>query len=136
MSPLRRATARTVQISAHGGLDTLQIVEIERPTPGPGEVLIEVLAAGINHVEAYLREGRYSDEHPVKFPIGQGTDFAGLVAAVGEGVTSFSKGSEVIAQVNEVTAKATHAVFGEQKTAANFLVFGESAGFRNVKVAQ
>lgn len=107
MSPLRRATARTVQISAHGGLDTLQIVEIERPTPGPGEVLIEVLAAGINHVEAYLREGRYSDEHPVKFPIGQGTDFAGLVAAVGEGVTSFSKGSEVIGH----TSMGSHSTF-------------------------
>ncbi len=46
------------------------------------------------------------------------------------------KGREVTVQVNETTAKATHATFGEKKTAANFLVFGESAGFRNVKVAQ
>jgi arylsulfatase A-like enzyme len=46
------------------------------------------------------------------------------------------KGNEVTAQVNDTVAKATHAVLGEKKTGMNFLVFGESAGFRNVKVAQ
>ncbi len=46
------------------------------------------------------------------------------------------KGGEVTAQVNDATAQAKHAVLGEKKTALNFLVFGESAGFRNVKVAQ
>ncbi|MEQ1850810.1 MAG: arylsulfatase [Chthoniobacteraceae bacterium] len=44
------------------------------------------------------------------------------------------KGGEVIAQVNDTVAKATHAVLGEPKTAMNFLVFGKAAGFRNVEV--
>ncbi|MFA6544906.1 MAG: arylsulfatase [Limisphaerales bacterium] len=46
------------------------------------------------------------------------------------------KGSEAAAQVNDTVAKARHAVLGEKKTGMNFLVFGETAGFRNVKVAQ
>ena len=46
------------------------------------------------------------------------------------------KGSEATAQVNDTIIKGTHAVLGEKKTGMNFLVFGESAGFRNVKVAQ
>ena len=46
------------------------------------------------------------------------------------------KGNEATAQVNDTVVKGTHAVLGEKKTAMNFLVFGESAGFRNVKVAQ
>ena len=46
------------------------------------------------------------------------------------------KGSEVTAQVNDTTAKATHATFAEKKTGANFLVFGESAGFRNVRITK
>jgi hypothetical protein len=44
------------------------------------------------------------------------------------------QGNEAIAQMNDVVVKATHAVLGEKKTAANFLVFGESAGFRNAQV--
>ncbi len=46
------------------------------------------------------------------------------------------KGNEATAQINDVSVKGTHAVLGEKKTAMNFLVFGETAGFRNVKVAR
>ena len=107
MSPQRRALARSVQITSHGGVDVIDIVETERPVPGPGEVLVEVLAAGINHVEAYLRQGVYHGELDVHLPIGQGSDFAGLVSTVGAGVTSFAKGSEVIGH----TSMASHATF-------------------------
>ena len=93
MSPQRRALARSVQIASYGGVEVLDIVEIEKPVPGPGEVLVEVLAAGINHVEAYLRQGMYEGELHVSLPTGQGSDFSGLVAAIGEGVTSFARGS-------------------------------------------
>ena len=46
------------------------------------------------------------------------------------------KGNEATAQVNDVIVKGSHAVLGEEKTAMNFLVFGETAGFRNVKVTK
>ncbi|MCU1405735.1 MAG: Zn-dependent oxidoreductase, partial [Glaciihabitans sp.] len=67
------------------------------PTAGPGEVVVEVLSAGINHIEAYVRMGRYTEgEVQVSFPQRQGSDFAGLVTQVGEGVTSFARGAEVL----------------------------------------
>ena len=83
----------------------MQIVEIEMPKPGPGEILVEVMAAGINHVESLLRRGEYPDEFEVEFPVGQGSDFAGLVTSVGEGVTRFKKNDEVLGH----TAMASHA---------------------------
>ena len=107
MSPQRRALARSVQIASYGGVEVLDIVEIEKPVPGPGEVLVEVLAAGINHVEAYLRQGMYEGELDVTLPTGQGSDFAGLVTAIGEGVTSFARGAEVLGH----TSMASHATF-------------------------
>lgn len=77
----------------------LEFVDSPPPTPGPGEVVVEVLAAGINHIEAYVRQGLFADSVPVVFPQRQGTDFSGLVTAIGEGVTSFAKGSEVLGHV-------------------------------------
>ena len=108
MSPSRRVQARSVQFSHFGGIDVLDIVDIPTPVPAPGEVVVEVLAAGVNHVEAYVRQGIY-DESMVKvdFPQGQGSDFAGLVTAVGEGVTGFARGAEVLGHAT-MASHATH----------------------------
>lgn len=107
MSPSRRTTGRSVQFSDYGGVEVLDIVELERPTPGPGEVVVEVLAAGINHMEAYVRLGRFHEELPRTFPSGQGTDLAGLVVAIGDGVTNFARGAEVLGH----TVMGSHADF-------------------------
>lgn len=104
--------ARAAKFSRYGGVDELEIVDIETPTPGPGEVLVEVLTAGINHIEGYLRLGQLADEFPVDFPQGQGSDFAGLVVAVGEGVTAFSRGSEVLGHAT-MASHASHIVVPE-----------------------
>lgn len=109
---LNKNQARAVKFSRFGGVDELEIVEIERPTAGPGEVVVEVLTAGINHVEAYLRLGQLADEFPMDFPQGQGSDFAGLVVAVGDGVTAFSRGSEVVGHA-AMSSHATHVVVPE-----------------------
>ena len=101
--------SRAVKFSRFGGVDELDIVEIEKPTAGPGDVVVEVLTAGINHVEGYLRLGQLAEEFPVEFPQGQGSDFAGLVVAVGDGVTGFSRGSEVIGHAT-MSSHATHVV--------------------------
>lgn len=108
MSPSRRVQARSVQFSHFGGIDVLDIVDIPTPVPAPGEVVVEVLAAGVNHVEAYVRQGIY-DKSMVKvdFPQGQGSDFAGLVTAVGEGVTGFARGAEVLGHAM-MASHATH----------------------------
>ncbi len=103
----KRRTGRSVRFSEYGGVDVLELVEVDRPSPAPGEVLVEVLAAGINHMEAFVREGRFHEELPRTFPSGQGTDFAGLVVAIGEGVTNFARGAEVLGH----TVMGSHADF-------------------------
>lgn len=95
MSPTR-TPARIAQYSEFGGVDVLELVDSERPEAGPGEVVVEVLSAGVNHIEAYIRQGLFKDELPTRFPQRQGTDFAGLVVQAGEGATGFKRGAEVI----------------------------------------
>ncbi|QIS43390.1 NADP-dependent oxidoreductase [Clavibacter capsici] len=109
MSPSSRSTSQQVQFGSFGGVDVLEVVDVPRPSPGPGEVLVEVFAAGINHIEAYIRQGRFPDEVPTSFPNGQGSDFAGCIAAVGEGVTRFRKGQDVLGHT-VMAAHATHVV--------------------------
>ncbi|MCW3066365.1 MAG: NADP-dependent oxidoreductase, partial [Solirubrobacterales bacterium] len=72
-----------VRFDEYGGPDVLEVVEVERPAPGPGQVLVKVKAAGINPGEAYIREGRLREQWPATFPSGQGSDLAGVVEAVG-----------------------------------------------------
>lgn len=87
---------KAVRFDQYGGIDVLQVVEVERPTPQQGEVLVRVMAAGINPSEAGIREGFLHSIWPATFPSGEGTDFAGIVAELGPGVSQFAVGDEVI----------------------------------------
>ena len=87
---------KAVRFNQYGGVDVLQVVEVERPTPLQHEVLVRVKAAGINPSEAGLREGFLHRIWPVAFPSGEGFDFAGIVAELGDGVSQFAVGDEVI----------------------------------------
>ena len=74
-----------------GGPDVLELAETGRPVPGPGQLLIKVAAAGVNFIETYQRSGMYQ----VPFPFTPGSEAAGTVEEVGEGVENFSVGSRV-----------------------------------------
>jgi NADPH:quinone reductase-like Zn-dependent oxidoreductase len=87
---------RAVRFDKYGGIEVLQVVEVERPSPGPGKVLVRVKAAGINPGEASIRKGLFAERWPATFPSGQGTDLAGIVEEVGPGVTNVGVGDEVI----------------------------------------
>src|SRR4029079_17121450 len=78
------AGMRAVQYDEYGGIDVLHVGDVPVPQPGPGEGLVEVKAAGTNPGEAYVREGRYAERWPSTFPSGQGSDYAGIVSAVGD----------------------------------------------------
>jgi NADPH:quinone reductase-like Zn-dependent oxidoreductase len=101
---------KAVRFNQYGGIDVLQVVDVERPTPGPGEVLVKVKAAGINPGEASIRKGFFAEQWPATFPSGQGSDLAGVVAAVGEGVQGFAEGDEVIGFTNKRASQAEYAV--------------------------
>jgi NADPH:quinone reductase-like Zn-dependent oxidoreductase len=85
--------ARVVRIHEHGGPDVLQIVDVEMPGPGRGEVQIRVKALGLNRAEAMLRANDYIEKG--ELPIGLGFEAAGIVEAIGEGVTGFAPGDAV-----------------------------------------
>jgi NADPH:quinone reductase-like Zn-dependent oxidoreductase len=86
---------RAVRFDEYGGVDRLYVADIPTPEPGPGEVVVEVRAAGLNPGETMIREGLLHERWPASFPSGQGTDFAGVVTAIGAGVSTVEVGAEV-----------------------------------------
>ncbi|GAA2001839.1 quinone oxidoreductase [Catenulispora subtropica] len=82
---------RAIVVSELGNPDVLQLSEVNAPKPGPGELLVEVGAAGVNFIETYQRSGLYQ----MKLPYTPGAEAAGHVLAVGAGVTDFQPGDRV-----------------------------------------
>ena len=101
---------KAVRFNHYGGIDVLQVVEVERPEPDQGQVLVHVKATGINPGEASIRKGLFANRWPATFPSGQGSDLAGIVAAVGEGVQDFAVGDEVIGFTNNRASQAEFVV--------------------------
>jgi NADPH:quinone reductase-like Zn-dependent oxidoreductase len=97
---------RAVRFDAYGGVDVLEVREVSDPLAGPGRALVAVRAAGINPGEMAIREGRLHARWPARFPSGQGTDLAGVVAAVGEGVRGLAAGDEVLGWTEERASQA------------------------------
>ena len=97
---------RAVRFDTYGDVDVLNVVDVERPAPGPGEVLVRVKAAGINPGEASIRNGLLHDRWPATFPSGEGSDLAGVVEDVGPGVDPFVVGDEVLGWTEQ---RASHA---------------------------
>ena len=99
---------RAVRFDRYGEIDVLKVVDVDRPKAGPGELLVRVKAAGINPGEASIRKGLLHAIWPATFPSGEGTDLAGVVEEVGEGVQGFASGDEVIGFTNR---RASHAEY-------------------------
>lgn len=99
---------KAVKFDKYGGIDVLDVREVDKPTPSDGQVLVAVKAASINPGEAIIRQGLLDDQFPTTFPCGEGSDFAGVVADLGAGVTAFAVGDEVLGFTDE---RASHAEF-------------------------
>ncbi len=95
-----------VRFEEYGDVDVLHVVEVERPVPGRGQVLVRVKAAGINPGEASIRKGLVHDRWPASFPSGQGSDLAGVIDELGDDVTGFTVGDEVIGFTHERASQA------------------------------
>ena len=88
----RMMPVKAVRIHEDGGLDVLRYEDVPDPSPGPGEVLIELRAASLNHLDVWVRQGLPSAPKPHIL----GADGAGVVAALGEGIDGFSVGERVV----------------------------------------
>jgi NADPH2:quinone reductase len=126
---------KVIQILQTGGPETLQLVDLPDPIAGRGEVLIRHEAVGVNFIDTYQRTGLY----PVALPAVLGSEAAGVVEAVGEGVTRFKTGDR-IGYPNSLGAYAQMAVVKadraiplphsiSSKTAASILLKGMTAAF-------
>ena len=80
-----------VQMRQTGGPEVLEVVDVPTPSPGPGQILIQHAAIGLNFIDTYQRSGLY----PLTLPATLGQEGAGVVAALGEGVTSHKLGDRV-----------------------------------------
>lgn len=84
-------TERTARISRTGGPEVIEWVDTDLPPPAPGEVRMRHRAVGLNYIDTYHRAGVY----PLDLPAGLGSEAAGVVESVGEGVEGFSIGDRV-----------------------------------------
>ena len=96
---------KAIRVHAPGGPDALRYEDVPRPTPGPGQVLVKIEAAGVNFIDVYQRTGLY--KVPLPFTLGQ--EAAGSVAAVGPGVNEPKVGDRV-AYTSILGAYAEYAV--------------------------
>jgi NADPH2:quinone reductase len=83
---------RAIEIEKTGGPEVLVLRELPVPQPGPQQVLVKIEAIGVNFIDIYLREGRY----PAKLPFVLGQEAAGVVTALGPGVSGFKVGDRVV----------------------------------------
>lgn len=89
------AGMRAVECAGVGGVDVLRIGEIEDPVPGPGEVVVDVVAAGVNRADLLQRQGHYPP--PPGAPGTMGLEVSGTISAVGPGVDTWEVGDECCA---------------------------------------
>ncbi len=85
---------KAILVEEFGGPEVLRHTDVERPSPGEGEVLIEVHSAGINYADTMRRRNRYLTRQPLPFT--PGSEVAGVVAEVGGGVEGVSEGDRVV----------------------------------------
>jgi NADPH2:quinone reductase len=102
-----------VVVTAHGGVDVLEVQDLPRPEPAAGQLLVEVAASGINFIDVYRRQGVYAGTPPFRL----GTECAGTVVEVGPGVAEFAVG-DVVATVDGIGTHATHALVPAERAVA------------------
>lgn len=115
---------KRIQYHRYGGPEELRLEEVERPTPAKDEVLVRIVAAAANPMDWGIRQGNIRLLTGPRFPRGLGHDFAGVVEAVGEGVTAFAAGDEVLGATDLRQAGA----FAEAVAVKAKLVFHKPAG--------
>lgn len=97
---------RALLINNYGGSDAAQISTIPQPQAGSGQVLVRAMAAGLNGLDWKVREGYVRDAFPLQLPAVLGIELAGVVEAVGPGVSRFAVGDRVMGPLGGLGAYA------------------------------
>ncbi len=115
---------RAVVIREHGGTECLNFEEREVPQPGPGQVRVRVLAAGVNHLDAWVRHG--VPGHAFPLPIVPGCDGAGLIDALGAGVAGLKVGQRIVVAPGVVEGDDAATASGHDNLSPGYGIFGET----------
>ena len=82
---------KAIQVRQPGGPESMELVEIPTPAPGPGQALVRIAASGVNFIDVYFRSGLYK----VDLPITLGSEAAGTIESIGPDVADFAPGDRV-----------------------------------------
>jgi NADPH:quinone reductase-like Zn-dependent oxidoreductase len=120
---------KAIRFHEFGGLDVLRLEDVPDPVAGPGQVLVDISASALNHLDVDIREG--VSRFPVEPPFIPGVEVAGRVAAVGEGVDGWSIGDRVIVMLMDTCGECRFCRSGRESlcTAAGFVSFSTTGGY-------
>jgi NADPH:quinone reductase-like Zn-dependent oxidoreductase len=120
---------KAVLFHEFGGLDVLQVEDVPDPEPGPGQVLIDVTASALNHLDVDIREG--VSRFPVELPFVPGVEVVGRIAALGEGVEGWQVGDRVMPLLMDPCGDCRFCRTGRESLcmAAGFISFSTSGGY-------
>jgi NADPH:quinone reductase-like Zn-dependent oxidoreductase len=120
---------KAVVFHEFGGLDVLQLEEVADPQPGPGEVLIDISACALNHLDVDIREG--ISRFPVEPPFILGVEVVGRIAALGEGVEGWQVGDRVMPYLMNTCGTCRYCRTGRESLclAPGFISFTTSGGY-------
>ncbi|WP_230382346.1 NADP-dependent oxidoreductase [Pseudomonas luteola] len=107
-------TMQAARIHRFGGPDVIRIESISIPEPGPGEILVRVMGAGINPVDFKIREGLFPAVGEAQLPLTLGREMAGTVERLGKGVTGLQLGDKVFGMIGADGGYAEYAVIKAQ----------------------
>lgn len=113
---------RAAMIHEYGPVERIVVEEAPRPTPGPGEALLQVRAAALNHLDIWVRLGRAGAGLPMPHVLG--SDAAGVVAELGHGVRGLAEGDEVVLYPGIACRSCEACLRGEQSECPQFSVVG------------
>src|SRR5262245_2755597 len=114
---------KAVVFSQHGGPDVLQYKDVPDPKPGPGEVLIEVKATSINHIDIFLRRGMPGIKVPM--PKIVGSDAAGIIRELGPAVSGLAAGQRVTVNPGISCGRCEFCAAGYGSQCVSWSVLGE-----------
>ncbi len=116
---------RALRIHEHGGPEVLKFEERPEPSAGPGQVLVEIQAAGVNHLDTWVRRGVPGHHFPL--PITPGADGAGVIRALGPGVEGLAVGERVAIAPGYSCGRCEACLSGRDHYCRHYGIYGESA---------
>jgi NADPH:quinone reductase-like Zn-dependent oxidoreductase len=114
---------KAIRVPRHGGPEVLEIADLPDPRPGPGEVLVEIRAAGVNHLDTWVRRGMPGMKLPL--PMIPGSDGAGVIAATGPGVTEWKAGDQVFVSPGYSCGRCEACGSGQEPLCRDYGLLGE-----------